>query len=177
MCYLYYEKFGMSLMVLPYLLIVLLGISELSDFFDGYLARKWDQVTDLGKILDPMADSIARLSVLLTFTQGIIQIPLLLVFIFLYRDAVISTLRTLCALRGVTLAARMSGKIKAVIQGAAAFLILLLMIPYSLQYISLIQLQTASFYIILVAAVYTIVSGMEYIYANRLYIKKAWTKK
>lgn len=175
--YLYYESLGIDLVALPYLLIFLLGICELSDFFDGYLARKLNQVTDLGKILDPMADSIARLSVLLTFTQGVIQLPLLLVFIFLYRDAIISTLRTVCALRGVTLAARLSGKIKALIQALAAFMILILMIPYSLGHLSAEYLQMTSFYIVLFAAVYTFASGIEYIYANRQYIKQAWSKK
>ncbi|HSW86871.1 MAG TPA: CDP-diacylglycerol--glycerol-3-phosphate 3-phosphatidyltransferase [Rhabdochlamydiaceae bacterium] len=171
--YLYHESFGISLIVLPYVLIVLLGLSELSDLFDGFLARKKNQVTDLGKILDPMADSIFRLSVFLTFTQGLIKLPLLLVFVFLYRDTIISTLRTVCALRGVALAARLSGKIKAVIQAITAFFILILMIPYSLGYIDLEYLRIISLYSVVVAAAYTIYSGVEYIYANRNYLRKA----
>ena len=171
--YLYHESFGISLLVLPYVLILLLGLSELSDLFDGFLARKKNQVTDLGKILDPMADSIFRLSVFLTFTQGLIQLPLLLVFVFLYRDTVISTLRTVCALRGVALAARLTGKIKAVIQAVIALFILILMIPYSLGYMDLSTLRSISFYSVIVCATYTIYSGIEYIYANRNYIKKA----
>jgi CDP-diacylglycerol---glycerol-3-phosphate 3-phosphatidyltransferase len=171
--YLYYESFGISLVVLPYFLIVLLGVSELTDLFDGFAARKKNQVTDLGKLLDPMADSIFRLSVFLTFTQGLIKLPLLLVLFFFYRDTIISTLRTVCALRGVALAARWSGKIKAVIQGVVAFFILVLMIPYSLGYISLELLQKMSFYSVLTAVVYTLYSGGEYIYANWSYIKKA----
>jgi CDP-diacylglycerol--glycerol-3-phosphate 3-phosphatidyltransferase len=66
--YLEYETFDISLVTLPYILLFLLGISELSDACDGYFARKYNQVTDLGKILDPMADSIYRISVFLTFT-------------------------------------------------------------------------------------------------------------
>lgn len=174
--YLKYQDFGISLMMLPVILLGLLTISELSDFFDGFIARKWDQVTDLGKILDPMADSIARISVFLTFTQGFIKLPLLLVLVFLYRDVVISMLRTLCALRGVTLAARISGKIKAVIQAIAAFVILVLMIPFSMEMLSLDKLQNISFYIVAAAALYTLFSGVEYIYANRSFIKQAWSK-
>ena len=171
--YLYHESFGISLFFLPYALIALWGLSELSDLFDGFVARRKNQVTDLGKILDPMADSIFRLSVFLTFTQGLIQLPLLLVFVFLYRDTVISTLRTVCALRGVALAARLTGKIKAVIQAVTALFILVLMIPYSLGYLSLDSLQSISLYSVIVAAFYTVYSGVEYIYANRNYIKKA----
>lgn len=171
--YLYYQCFGISLVFLPYVLLFLLGLSELSDLFDGFFARRKNQVTDLGKILDPMADSIFRVSVFLTFTQGLIQLPLLLVFVFLYRDTAISTLRTVCALRGVALAARLTGKIKAVIQAITAFFILILMIFYSLGYLSLDGLRNISLYAVIGAAVYTLYSGIEYIYANRNYIKKA----
>jgi CDP-diacylglycerol---glycerol-3-phosphate 3-phosphatidyltransferase len=174
--YLKYQDFGMNLVTLPIVLLGLLTLSELSDFFDGFIARRWNQVTDLGKILDPMADSIARISVFLTFTQGVVQLPLLLVLVFLYRDVFISMLRTLCALRGCTLAARTSGKIKAVIQAIAAFVILVLMIPFSLGSLSLEILQSVSLYVVALAAVYTLFSGVEYIYANRLFIKQAWSK-
>lgn len=171
--YLYYQKLGINLVLLPYILILLAGISEVSDMFDGALARKHNKVTDLGKLLDPMADSIFRLSVLLAFTQGIIQIPILLVCVFFYRDTIISTLRTLCALRGFALAARLSGKIKAVIQAAVGFFILILMIPYSLGCLDLELLRAMSFYSVLIGATYTLYSGTEYIIANRKYIKRA----
>lgn len=174
--YLKYQYLGIALHILPFVLIFLLGLSELSDFFDGYLARKFNLVTDLGKILDPMADSITRLTILLTFTQGFIGLPLLLVFVFIYRDAMISSLRTLCALKGVALAARTSGKIKAVLLAISIFLILILMIPYAWGILSLMQLQQISLLIISAAAFYTIYSGAEYIYTNRLYIKQAWEK-
>ncbi len=171
--YLYSQDLGISLAWLPYILLILAGVSELSDAFDGALARKQNKVTDLGKLLDPMADSIFRLSVLLAFTQGVIQLPLLLVCVFFYRDTIISTLRTLCALRGIALAARLSGKIKAVIQGIVVFFILILMIPYSLGCLDVKLLQVISFYSVLVTAIYTLYSGTEYIIANRKYIKKA----
>lgn len=172
--YLKYQQLGISLNALPFILIFLLVLSELSDFFDGYLARKFNLVTELGKILDPMADSITRLTILLTFTQGFIRLPLLLVFIFVYRDAMISTLRTVCAFRGVTLAARTSGKVKAVLQAISIFAILILMIPYAWGVLSLVQLQDISLMIISAAAIYTVFAGAEYIWANRGYIKQAW---
>lgn len=171
--YLYHESWGLSLFFLPFVLLLLMGLCELSDLFDGIVARRTNQVTDLGKLLDPMADSIFRLSVFLTFTQGIIQLPLPLVLVFLYRDSAISTLRTVCALRGVALAARLSGKIKAVLQALTAFFIIILMIPYSLGMISLDVLRDISFYSVVATAAYTVYSGLEYIYANRTYIKKA----
>lgn len=143
---------------------------------DGFFARKWNQVTELGKVLDPMADSIARISVFLTFTQGIIQLPLLLVFIFFYRDSIVSTLRTICALKGIALAARITGKIKAIIQAVASFMIVLFILLYSQGRISLKILQFSSLCIASFAACYTVFSGIEYIYSNRAYIKRAWVR-
>lgn len=172
--YLKYQQLGITLHALPFILIFLLALSELSDFFDGYLARRFNLVTELGKILDPMADSITRLTILLTFTQGFIRLPLLLVFVFVYRDAMISTLRTVCAFRGVTLAARTSGKIKAVFQAVTIFAILILMIPYAWGAMSLLQLQNISLMIVSAAAIYTVFAGGEYIWANRSYIRQAW---
>ncbi len=56
---------------LPFVLLALFLFFELSDAFDGFIARKYEQVTELGKLLDPMADSITRISAFLTFTQGL----------------------------------------------------------------------------------------------------------
>jgi CDP-diacylglycerol---glycerol-3-phosphate 3-phosphatidyltransferase len=173
--YLEHESMGISSVLLPYVLLFLMGVSELSDAADGFLARKYNQVTDLGKILDPMADSIARLSVFLTFTQDPVHLPMLLIFVFLYRDSVISTLRTICALKGFALAARPSGKLKAVIQAAAAFIILLLMIPHSLGTLSTDHLRMYSAFVVTLAAAYTVYSGIDYIHANRAFVKKLLT--
>jgi CDP-diacylglycerol--glycerol-3-phosphate 3-phosphatidyltransferase len=171
--YIYFPAMGIGLTWLPYLLIALAILSELSDVFDGFIARRQKKVTDLGKLLDPMADSIFRLSVLLAFTQGAIQLPLILVAVFFYRDTIIGTLRTLCALKGFALAARTSGKVKAVIQAVIGFFILILMIPYTMGCLDLSYLQSISFYAVLIGAVYTVYSGAEYIYAYRRDIKKA----
>lgn len=175
--YLEYEALNLNLITLPYVLLFLLGVSELSDACDGYFARKYNQVTDLGKILDPMADSIYRISVFLTFTLPPIRLPMILIFIFLYRDSVVSTVRTICALKGYALAARPSGKLKAAIQAFAAFVILLLLIPYSLGRMPEATLQLTSTIIAAIAAIYTLFSGCDYIYANRHYIARMLTSK
>lgn len=174
--YIDHEMLGITEQMLPYVLLFLLGVSELSDAFDGFLARRYNQVTDLGKILDPMADSIARISAFLTFTQPPVNLPIPLIFIFLYRDSVVSTLRTICALKGFTLAARMSGKIKAIVQAVAATIILVMMIPHSLGHLSTESLQLISTWVVAIAGTYTIFSGIDYIYANRLYIAKLLTR-
>lgn len=168
--YIEHEYLGISMTALPYVLLFLMTLSELSDAFDGYFARKYNQVTDLGKVLDPMADSIARIAVFLTFTLPPVNLPVPLIFIFIYRDSVVSTLRTICALKGFALAARISGKVKAVIQAVVAYIILLMMIPYSLGKLSGEQLENASLWLVSLAVIYTVFSAVDYIYANRHYI-------
>lgn len=175
--YLEYEALNINLITLPYVLFFLLGVSELSDACDGYFARKYNEVTDFGKILDPMADSIYRTSVFLTFTLPPVRLPMILIFIFLYRDSVISTLRTICALRGFALAARPSGKVKAVIQAIAAFIIIILLIPYSLNQISENALHLISTIIVALAGIYSLYSGVDYLYANRQYVVKLLSDK
>jgi len=172
--YLQHDAFGIQLAAVPYILLALLIISEFSDVFDGILARRRNEVTDLGKVLDPMADSITHISLFLTFTQSIVGLPLLLVLVFLYRDIFISTLRTLCALRGVALAARFSGKMKAIIQASVAFLIIFMMFPYTAGLISLGLFQQISLFATLIAAIYTVISMGDYVWANRVYIKRAF---
>lgn len=171
--YLGYDFLGISQDTFPYIMLTLLIICESSDIFDGFLARKLNIVTDLGKILDPIADSLTHISLFMTFTQGVVQLPLYLVFIFLYRELFIGGLRTLCALKGIALAARFSGKVKAVIQAAVCTTIVFLMIPYTNGSLSLQSLQNISLYLSIIAAAYTVISVIDYIRANRIYISQA----
>lgn len=172
--YLKHESFGIPLVWLPFIFLFLLIVAECSDIFDGRLARKRNQVTDLGKVLDPMADSVTHISLFLSFTQGFVALPMLVVLVFLYRDFFISTLRTLCALKGVALAARFSGKMKAILQAVVSFLIILLMIPYTMGYLSLDLFQQVCQISVSVVAIYTAISMVDYIYANWGFIKKAF---
>lgn len=171
--YLEYQWMGISSTTLPFILLALLGVSELTDACDGYLARRFDAVTDLGKLIDPMADSISRLSVFMTLTEYPVKLPIFFVFLLFYRDSVIGTLRTICALQGTALAARASGKIKAILQGIAAFLVVLLLIPHSRGELSTEQLQFFSRIFVGIACVYSVYSGIDYFIAHRHVLKKA----
>lgn len=172
--YLFAVDWGIPVGVVPYLLIAIVALCELTDIFDGFFARRRNQVTNLGKVLDPMADSLFRLSVFFAFTQGDLQLPLMIVLVFFWRDALVNTLRSLCALQGVPLAARLSGKIKAVVQALATFFILILMIPYAAGCLSLESFQQLSWLAAGIAAAYTFFSGCEYLFVHRNTIKKAF---
>ncbi len=169
--YSWHSFFGISFISLPYVLLSILTLSELTDALDGYFARKYHQVSDFGKIVDPMADSISRISCFLTFTGGVVSLPLILVFIFIYRDLMISTLRTICALKGFALAARPSGKIKAIIQAISIYIVVILMIPNSLGYLENRDFSRISLYIVGCSALYTLYSAFDYFYALNRYVK------
>lgn len=171
--YLGYKWFGIPFEALPYLLLFLLAICECSDLIDGIIARSRNQVSDLGKVLDPMADSVTHISLFLTFTQGVVSLPLIPVLIFFYRDFFISTLRTLCALRGIALAARISGKMKTLIQACVLFLILVLMIFHSHGILTIDRLRLISLLAVSAAAFYTALSAVDYLWANRGCLKAA----
>jgi CDP-diacylglycerol---glycerol-3-phosphate 3-phosphatidyltransferase len=91
---------------------------EISDFFDGRIARNTGSVTDLGKVLDPFADSFARLTYFLSFLVAGIMPPWAFVVV-LYRDLGISFVRLLFMGKGVAMGAKLSGKVKAVVYAIA----------------------------------------------------------
>lgn len=102
---------------------------ELSDFVDGRLARRDNQVTAFGKLFDPFADVISRVTYFLAFASiGIM--PLWVFLVVLYREFGILFLRMLLGLKGIAMGARTGGKLKAGMYMVAGLLSLLF---YSLQ--------------------------------------------
>ncbi|MHC4391134.1 MAG: CDP-alcohol phosphatidyltransferase family protein [Planctomycetota bacterium] len=109
--------------------LTLLTLIELSDMTDGMVARGLSQVTDLGKLLDPACDAFTRSVVYFAlacapFDGGEPLLPLIVPAILVLRDTAVSLLRISAALQQVVVAARPSGKIKALVQGPAAIAIL-----------------------------------------------------
>ena len=92
--------------------------AEISDLIDGYVARSQAQVSNFGKILDPMADCLYRGAVFIAFViNG--WMPVWMLSIIVWRDLAVSYLREIAQLKSETLGARASGKWKAVAQGVA----------------------------------------------------------
>jgi len=104
---------------------LLFAWGAISDWLDGYLARKHDLKTDLGALLDPLADKVLILSVLVSFVQ-LDLVPSWMVVIIAAREFLITGLRQMAQGRGVILAASRGGKHKTVSQIAAISFILLI---------------------------------------------------
>lgn len=96
----------------------LMIVAEVSDGVDGWVARRYGQVSAVGKILDPMADSLYRVSVFTAFAANR-WMPVWMFLIMVWRDISVSYLRVVAEQKIGTLAARQSGKWKAVVQGIA----------------------------------------------------------
>jgi len=96
--------------------------SEVSDGVDGYVARRYGQVSAVGKILDPMADSLYRISVFSAFVANQ-WMPVWMFLIMAWREIAMSYLRIVAEQKIGTMAARSSGKVKAFFQGATQLLV------------------------------------------------------
>jgi CDP-diacylglycerol--glycerol-3-phosphate 3-phosphatidyltransferase len=95
-------------------------IASSTDFIDGYIARKYNLVSDIGKLLDAAADKFLQTTVLilvLTTGYNVVSewINLVLILVILLRDSWMSTIRQLCASRGTIIAADIWGKIKSIL--------------------------------------------------------------
>jgi CDP-diacylglycerol---glycerol-3-phosphate 3-phosphatidyltransferase len=156
--------------------IGLVCLIELTDAFDGYVARSRNLVSDFGKLLDPMADSLSRQTVFLSFMVCAAHIiPLWVFLIFLYRDAFLSILRIMCAYNGTVLAARQAGKLKAVVQAVGAFIVLFLClgISYKIPWIpTVVWGRHPGFWVMLVPAIVTVLSVYDYVAANWSVVKQ-----
>jgi len=107
--------------------LVLLLIAGITDLLDGYLARKYGQATDFGKVVDPLADSFLFLALFYGFVATG-WMPLWVYLIFLGREGFMHLfLRPYFLLRGVALGAKWTGKVKAALQNAVGYAVLLAM--------------------------------------------------
>lgn len=94
---------------------ILFLIASITDFVDGWYARKYNQITTFGKLFDPLADKILVNSTLIIFgARGII--PIVFVIIFIVRDILVDGLRMMLASNNIVLAADKWGKLKTIFQ-------------------------------------------------------------
>lgn len=107
------------------LLALLAGAEELTDKLDGTFARRSGTVSVLGGLIDPLADSLARLTIYFALALAG-WAPLAVPLVMTGRDLIVAYTRVVNALTGGTTSARVSGKCKAVVQGGGVFVLLLL---------------------------------------------------
>lgn len=154
---------------------VIFALAAITDFLDGYIARKYNLVTDLGKFLDPIADKVLVSTALIIMLVPIGESAILpyygaiAVAIILARELIVSGFRMVAASKNMVVAADWSGKIKTFVQDIA---ILVLLVGASVD-AGLYSITNIVGLILLgVATILTIVSGVECIVKNRAVLKE-----
>jgi len=161
---------GINLVYLIALIIFI--VASATDYLDGHLARKWNQVTDLGKFLDPIADKMLVNSMLIFLVfpwnfapEQEIFMPVFCVIIMIVRDLIIDALRQIAAIKNRALAANIFGKIKTVTQMIAIPAVLLNGWPFS-YFDADWGCFRISMILVYLATIASIVSGVIYVVKN-----------
>ena len=143
--------------------LVLFCVASFTDFLDGYVARKYNQVTDFGKFVDPLADKLLVTAALLVFVEkGLF--PAWMVFVILAREFIITSLRNVAAAKGQVLAATWTGKVKTCVQIGGIIVVFAVVIGTTL------ATAATSMAVLAVSWVITLVT----LYAGVDYLAKNW---
>ncbi len=160
----------------PWALVVaalLALVLELTDLLDGWWARRYGAVTTFGKLFDPFSDAFARYTLFLgLYALGVAD--LWMIIVIFYRDASVSFLRSVAAVRNVVLAARPSGKFKAVVQGFGTQVIFIALVTTAYRPEITIAAQIP-WWTMLVITIVTTGSFVDYFFGNREILHAAWT--
>ncbi|MFZ7119760.1 MAG: CDP-diacylglycerol--glycerol-3-phosphate 3-phosphatidyltransferase [Eubacteriaceae bacterium] len=141
-------------------------LASATDWLDGYIARKYNLITVFGKFMDPLADKLLVSSALICLVE-LGYVSSWIVIIIIAREFAVTGLRVLAASENIVIAASWWGKIKTVTQMIAIISMLFNNYPFSL-----INLPFSTIFIYL-AALFTVISGVEYFIINKqVFIKQ-----
>ncbi|MFA3781994.1 CDP-diacylglycerol--glycerol-3-phosphate 3-phosphatidyltransferase [Melioribacteraceae bacterium 4301-Me] len=162
-------------------LIVFL-IAAISDWYDGWLARKFNYITSWGKFLDPLADKILTSTAFLGFVfVGVLEFWM--VILIIVRDIFITLLRAYAEYKNVSFTTSRFAKWKTFIQMSFLYYLLLIYTAKTIDYVNdyysfiLVRLSNAIFiyYMMLFVTIITVISGVSYLYSNRYLIKRLFS--
>lgn len=154
-------KVGTIIISLQYIVAgIIFVLASITDFVDGYLARKNNQVTDLGKMLDAIADKILVNSVLIILAyKG--MLPIIVPVVTVLRDTFVDAIKMQAASKGKVVAAIKSGKLKTATLMIGTTLAFFYNLPFEL-----IPINVSDF-LLLIATVLSVVIGIQYYLLNK----------
>ncbi len=168
------SKDGLAPTVVAFLVFCL---ASLTDYYDGYLAKRYNLVTDFGKLMDPIADKFLLLAAFLAFVRMQI-VEDWMVVVILGREILITSLRVFALTKGKVIAAEKGGKHKTVSQMVAIFSIFLFLIFKEIltahgQWSEGIEIwwRSGIEILMLVTVALTVISGISYLWNNKSLIK------
>lgn len=156
---------GSIVVDLKYIIVgVLFIIASLTDFFDGYVARKYNMVTDFGKMIDAISDKLLTNSVLIILAcNGKISTAVAVVIVM--RDIVVDSIKMVVGNKGAAVAAIKVAKVKTATLMVGIVLTLFYNLPFEL-----IPLRVSDF-LLAIAAILSIISGIKYYIMAKPYLK------
>lgn len=171
---------------------IIFALAACTDFIDGYIARKYKLVTNLGKFLDPIADKVLVSTAMLLMlvmkdgvfetlrgaANGVYVATAVCICVIMARELIISAFRQIAAVNGVVMAADKLGKFKTIFQDVAIFVIILAggigeLIPASHAVPWDMYVLIGGLGLFAVATILTVWSGISYVVKNRKVLKDA----
>lgn len=144
---------------------VLFIIASVTDFLDGNIARKRGLVTDLGKVMDAIADKILVNGVLIILAcDGVI--PVIIPVVIITRDTAVDCIKMIAGSKGNVVAASLWGKLKTVFMMTGVSFVFFSDLPFSLVGFNL------GYYMVIIATILSVYSGIQYFMANKKYLKQ-----
>lgn len=145
---------------------ILFIIASLTDFLDGHLARKNKQVTDLGKMLDAIADKVLVNTVLIILAyKG--MIPIVVPVVTVFRDTFVDAIKMQAAKNGKVIAAIKSGKLKTATLMVGTTLAFFYNLPFELWSLDISDI------LLIIATVLSLISGIQYYIQNKELLHEA----
>jgi len=161
------------------LALIVFMIAALTDFLDGYIAKKYSLITDFGKFMDPIADKVLILAAFLSFVEMRL-VPAWMVIIIIFREFIVTGVRFMALRKNKVIAATLAGKHKTVSQIFVIFLILIFIIlreiGHSLEFWtpgSEYYFEMTIFIAMFITVVLTLISGASFFIRNKKIIYEA----
>lgn len=157
---------GLDRPMARYIATAIFCIASVTDCLDGYIARRFDLVTNFGKFMDPLADKLlvcSAMIALIGIEDAVVPLPSTVVIVIIAREFIITGFRTIAAEQNIVIAAGIWGKLKTVCQ---MFMLIVLLLN-----INNIYFIAAGNILIYASLVLAIVSAVDYIMKNRQVLK------
>lgn len=157
---------------------IIFALASITDFFDGWIARKYHLITDFGKFADPLADKMLTTAAFVYMVLDGVCSPIVLILI-LAREFAVSGMRMIAAgaKDGTVIAANLWGKVKTVLQMVTIVIYYFgyvieshLMRPSAQPYY---YIQLITWILCWICGVVTVISGIKYLWDNRVFIRTA----
>ncbi len=161
------------------LALIVFIIASVTDAFDGHIARKYGVVTKVGVFLDPLADKFLVLSAFVSFwIFG--EVKLWMLFLIAFRDVLVTVLRMVMQMKGITMKTSRAGKLKTTLQMIVIHLILVYFVLNSYHWLQLSKYisQYHLIYIMMVCTtLVTVYTGFHYFLYNYAHLKIMFGKE